>query len=312
MNPFTTIDFGSEMSGPNPSAVESDEINVKEVIRRLSSSTGDAISVCEFYDLNESDLRRDYQTAIGCLIQCESMIKDLQEQLLSKEERIVCLEDKIMHMSLELASSMAREDDLQHKMKTSFTSKSSATNTTSFTTTTSLETGLTSPPLDDSTSRRFSTNFDFGQLLFGIKNEICIRNDPKLVEEAQVQPTTDPIEIDEKTVSGDEACRTSRFGLFVRNNSSRKERRVDEMQMELPKAPDAMEEEEGQRNQLYFGGNRRRPPRSRLERQHSSRSFLEATGVVFPSTSLDVLAKGCHMKRSMNKGLCNEGWSQFE
>ena len=143
MNPFTTIDFVSEKSGPNPPAVEveSDEIYVKEVIRRLSS-----VSVSEFDDLNESDLRKDYQTAIDCLIQCESIIKNLQKHLLSKEERIVCLEDKIMHMSLDLASSMAHGDHLQHKLKKSFTSASSATNTTSFSTINSFETGLTSNP----------------------------------------------------------------------------------------------------------------------------------------------------------------------
>jgi hypothetical protein len=283
---------------PYPPAVENDEINLKEAIRRLSSITGDAVSVYEFDYLDESDLRRDYQTAIDCLIQCESMIKNLQEQLLSKEERIVSLEDKILHMSLELASSMAREDHLQHKMKTSFT-----TSTKSFTTTTSFETGSTSPPLDNSYSSGLSKNF--GQLLSGIRNSIVVRNGPTLVEEAQEKPTTDPIEIDEKTASGDEACRTSKLGVFVRNNSIRKERRVDEMQ-----TPDAMEEEEGQRNQLPFGGNRRRPVRSRVESRQSSRSFLEATGVVFPSTSFEVFSKGC-LTKSMDKALCNEGWPEF-
>jgi hypothetical protein len=177
MNNFTTL--------PNPPAfeVENDEINLKEAIRRLSSITGDAVSVYEFDYLDESDLRRDYQSAIDCLIQCESIIKHLQEQLLSKEERIVSLEDKIMHMSLELASSMAREDHLKHKMKTNFTSASStkATNVISFTSATSSETVLTSLLTDDSNSSRFSKNF--GQLLFGARNETGIKNELKLLKE---------------------------------------------------------------------------------------------------------------------------------
>ena len=315
MNPFTTVDFGSEqsqidfgsaeMSEPYPPAVESDEINVNEVIRRLSSKTGDAVSVSEFDDLHESDLRKDYQTAIDCLIQCESIIKNLQEQLLSKEERIVSLEDKIMHMSLKLASSMAHGDHLQQKLKTSFTSASSATNTTSFTTTTSFEPGLTSNPIDDSNSSRLSKNF--GQLLFGTRNDIVVRNGPTVVEEAQVRLITDSNDKSEKTALVDEPCRISKLGLFARNNCSRKEKRPSE----FPISEDVKVVEEGQRNQLHFEqGNRRRPARTRVERRQSSRSFLEATGVVFPSTSLEVLAKGCLMK-SMKKGLCNEGWPEF-
>jgi hypothetical protein len=312
MIPFTNVDFASEESqidfGPNPAASESDEINdVKGVIRRLSSKS----SLCEFDDLHESDLRRDYQTAIDCLIQCESMIKDLQDQLLAKDERIESLEDKIMHMSLQLASSMAREDHLQHKMKTRASFADQATNVSSFTTAASFETGST-PPLDDSGSVRFSMNF--GQLLFGLRNEVGGRNEPKLVEEAQEKPAADSIENDEKTVPVDETCIMSKLGLFVRNNCNLKERRssVDSMQMELPKAPDAMEEEkkEGQQDQLNIVGNRRRPARKRMERRQSSRSFLEATGVVFPSTSFDVLAKGCLVK-SAEKDLGNEEWPKF-
>jgi hypothetical protein len=313
MNPFTTIDFVSEKSGPNPPAVEveSDEIYVKEVIRRLSS-----VSVSEFDDLNESDLRKDYQTAIDCLIQCESIIKNLQKHLLSKEERIVCLEDKIMHMSLDLASSMAHGDHLQHKLNSSFTSASStkATNVISYTSAASSEMGLTSPLIDDSNSSRFSKNL--GQLLFGVKNEIGIRNDSKLVEEGQANFSKNPNDISEKTASAVEARRMSKLGLFARNNCSRKERRLSGMQLEFAESQDVKvveeeEDEKGHRNDMNFDGPRRRLARTRYERQPSARSFLEATGVIFPSTSLDVLAKGCLTTSTKKVGECNMGWGEF-
>ena len=313
MNPFTTIDFVSEKSGPNPPAVgvESDEIYVKEVIRRLSS-----VSVSEFDDLNESDLRKDYQTAIDCLIQCESIIKNLQKHLLSKDERIVCLEDKIMHMSLDLASSMAHGDHLQHKLNSSFTSASStkATNVISYTSTASSEMGLTSPLIDDSNSSRFSKNL--GQLLFGVKNEIGIRNDSKLVEEGQANFSKNPNDISEKTASAVEARRMSKLGLFARNNCSQKERRLSGMQLEFAESQDVKvveeeEDEKGHRNDMNFDGPRRRLARTRYERQPSARSFLEATGVIFPSTSLDVLAKGCLTTSTKKVGEGNMGWGEF-
>jgi len=88
------------------------------------------------------------------------------------------------------------------------------------------------------------------------------------------------------------------------------------MQLEFAKSQDVKveeeeEEEEGHRNGMYFDGTRRRPALKRNERQPSSRSFLEATGVIFPSTSLEVLAKGC-LTTSTKKGVeCNEGWGEF-
>eukprot|EP00584_Thalassiosira_punctigera_P004171 CAMPEP_0172528392 /NCGR_PEP_ID=MMETSP1067-20121228/2801_1 /TAXON_ID=265564 ORGANISM="Thalassiosira punctigera, Strain Tpunct2005C2" /NCGR_SAMPLE_ID=MMETSP1067 /ASSEMBLY_ACC=CAM_ASM_000444 /LENGTH=309 /DNA_ID=CAMNT_0013312289 /DNA_START=141 /DNA_END=1070 /DNA_ORIENTATION=- len=60
---------------------------------------------------DDARLRRDYQHAIDCLLQCESVIDSLQEQLASKDERIAALEARIVEMSLELASSKAFEDE---------------------------------------------------------------------------------------------------------------------------------------------------------------------------------------------------------
>ena len=221
-----------------------------------------------------------------------------------------------MHMSLDLASSMAHGDHLQHKLNSSFTSASStkATNVISYTSAASSEMGLTSPLIDDSNSSRFSKNL--GQLLFGVKNEIGIRNDPKLVEEGQANFSKNPNDISEKTASAVEARRMSKLGLFARNNCSQKERRLSGMQLEFAESQDVKvveeeEDEKGHRNDMNFDGPRRRLARTRYERQPSARSFLEATGVIFPSTSLDVLAKGCLTTSTKKVGECNMGWGEF-
>lgn len=314
---FTTNDYnylGSEMSGSIPESGEDDDMDVerKVVVRRVSTKNSHSDDLVE-----ESDLRRDYQTAIDCLIQCESIIENMKEQLLSKEEMIASLEDKIMTMSLELASSMAREDHLQHKMKTSFTSVSlhQATNmTTSFTTATSVETGLQSsspaplskdqPTLDDSATTRASVSKNFfGQILFGVRNELDVKNE-------------DPNEHDDKILPLDDTSGVSKLGLFMRNSCSRMERRVEEMQMEPPKVDNYAPKVDNYDNN--FGELRRRQP---AKRRPSSKSFLETAGVVFPSNSLDVLAKGCmSINKSLDyaggwntkiKGATNEGWGEF-
>jgi len=322
---FTTNDnnyLGSEMSGSIAEWGENDdmEAEIKNVVRRVSTQEGHHSD-----DLLESDLRRDYQTAIDCIIQCESIIENLKDQLLSKEEMIASLEDKIMTMSLELASSMAREDHLQHKMKTSFTSVSSHQATdmmASFTTAPSVETGLQSSPpaplskdqptLDDSGTTRISVSKNFfGQILFGVRNELDVKIEPK--------PADDPDDNDDKILPLDDTSGMSKLGLFMRNSwdsCSRKERRVEDMQMESPKVENYAPKVENY--DINFGELRRRQP---AKRRPSSKSFLETAGVIFPSNSLDVLAKGCMSNNrspdngggwnTKSKGVSNEGWGEF-
>lgn len=62
-------------------------------------------------DNSEFDLHQDYHAAIECVVQCEFIIKSLQEQLTSKEECISSLEEKLVAMSLELALAKASEDE---------------------------------------------------------------------------------------------------------------------------------------------------------------------------------------------------------
>jgi len=61
-------------------------------------------------DDEEADLRQDYQSAVDCLIQCESLFNTFQTRISSYEEQIALLEEKVMSLSLELASVKARED----------------------------------------------------------------------------------------------------------------------------------------------------------------------------------------------------------
>lgn len=61
-------------------------------------------------DSEDFELRRDYQTAIDCLVLCESVIGALQAQLAAKDEEIAALEETAVRMSLELATLKAFED----------------------------------------------------------------------------------------------------------------------------------------------------------------------------------------------------------
>jgi hypothetical protein len=90
---------------------------LRERIHRLLKRSIDIITMPRFcaitgeFDLgDESDLRQNYQNAVDCLIECETLFNSFQEQLRLKEDRIVTLEDKVMELSLELAAVKARQD----------------------------------------------------------------------------------------------------------------------------------------------------------------------------------------------------------
>ena len=53
-----------------------------------------------------------------CIIHCESLIKTLEEQLSTKDDTIVSLEEKLVQMSLELASTKANKDELELSYRT--------------------------------------------------------------------------------------------------------------------------------------------------------------------------------------------------
>jgi len=67
----------------------------------------------QFHPTYDFDLHRNYHDVVDRLIQCNSLINALQDQLASKEEQIKNLEGKLVEMSIELASSKALEDEHQ-------------------------------------------------------------------------------------------------------------------------------------------------------------------------------------------------------
>ena len=69
---------------------------------------------------------QDYQNAIDCLKQCETIIAGLQDQLHSKDAQIANLEEKMVHVSFELATSKAFEDEHRSKRRSTPADESSA------------------------------------------------------------------------------------------------------------------------------------------------------------------------------------------
>jgi len=67
-------------------------------------------------DSYEFELHQLYHNAVECLIKCDRTICSLREKLSLKDETITSLEEKIVQMSLELASSMAMQDEQSHQL----------------------------------------------------------------------------------------------------------------------------------------------------------------------------------------------------
>jgi hypothetical protein len=82
--------------------------------------------------------------------------------------------------------------------------------------------------------------------------------------------------------------------------------------LEFPKSQDVKAVDEGDEqehpNKTNFLGPQHRLALKKFKKQPSSWSFFELMGVIFPSLSLNVLAKGCLMKGMKKGGKCNEGW----
>lgn len=63
-------------------------------------------------NINDNELLlHHYQNAIDCIVQCESIIKILQYENVTKDKQIKSLEEKLVKMSFEFASSKALEDE---------------------------------------------------------------------------------------------------------------------------------------------------------------------------------------------------------
>jgi len=100
----STADCGNSSVGNN-SACSRLSIIQEQIDSSETSNGGQVVAF--------DDLRRDYKDAIQCIVHCESLIKTLESQLTTKDDIISSLEEKIIQMSLELASAKANEDELQ-------------------------------------------------------------------------------------------------------------------------------------------------------------------------------------------------------
>lgn len=69
--------------------------------------------------MGELELCQCYQNAVECLVDCDNVITNLQEELTSKNDLIASLEEKIVRMSLELATSKAFEDEHRSRRRVS-------------------------------------------------------------------------------------------------------------------------------------------------------------------------------------------------
>mmetsp|Transcript_27127 Transcript_27127/g.49259 ORF Transcript_27127/g.49259 Transcript_27127/m.49259 type:complete len:381 (-) Transcript_27127:83-1225(-) len=101
----------------------------RDVQKRLAVLVGDDLPTS--IDSEEFNLHKNYHSAIECLLHCEQIISNLQEELISKDDQIAnlenilqeqvvskddhiaALENKLVHMSLELASAKSLVDEHQ-------------------------------------------------------------------------------------------------------------------------------------------------------------------------------------------------------
>lgn len=247
-------------------------------------------------DLEFNELRKYYAGAVECVKQCESIIADLQEQLASKDCHISSLENKIVKMSLELASAKAFEDE----------HRSTRRNSSIF-----LEDDET--PCDDRAvihwkerpPRRCSCSSDGAAVMQKIKRMPFDRRHSWSLTLGFMSLGS---ELVSETVS-DDSLRSSNMDISESSSSSfnlvqffrKNKEELDDTSSEHKVGSKEQEENEHQNDDTDSGithhqsvlSNKRQPTsQRRLERMQSKlHSSLE--GVVFPKSFEEVISKGC-------------------
>lgn len=323
-------------------------------MRRFSEVSASQQSVASESDLAELDLRKDYRNAVECLVQCESIIVILEEKLAAKDERIAGLEDRIVRMSLELASTKASEDRLQHKLRMGVASSSMS----SFALASTNEEGgdgerrpcghpsrRTTIAHDDLSRYRPVSNRrkEAGGLVRDAAADAdCAKTSftTAATTSFTTAATTSFTSVSSRQGWNMDDSNTSRFGQFIKNCCGPKQQQQQgdggTMHVHFPEQQQQVssqnggktdiidEKEEGEQTTANNGDNndpfqlqrprtRRAPNRKRTELQKSSRSFLEARGVVFPVSSFEVINKGCLERSTVDEGCLskNEEWGAF-
>lgn len=110
-----------------------DVVHEEEKLPSINDMTSYQQDCWEWEDSNNNNntsnfdlILQDYQNAIDCLKQCETIIAGLQDQLHSKDAQIANLEEKMVHVSFELATSKAFEDEHRSKRRSTPADESSA------------------------------------------------------------------------------------------------------------------------------------------------------------------------------------------
>lgn len=254
-----------------------------DTMSRLCAITGEFDQIRD----EDSDLRQDYQNAVDCLIQCETLFNSFQEQLRLKDDRIITLEDKVMDLSLELAALKARLDLPNLKSSETEASRSSSS------------TQQKRPSVGScscSSNRRISwtswasfensSNIQFNVPNFGNLINTSLRwLEAKRVNSnggVQVEFPKD-CENDSKTGYGGGVDPTG-GKMLRRHTSNLKRRSSDSLHLERPFR------------------------RSRSAASSGITGLTTLEGVVFPVSSFEVFSKGCRMDKSKKTDMRNSEW----
>ncbi|KAL7537855.1 hypothetical protein ACHAWF_005919 [Thalassiosira exigua] len=310
--------------------------DTEAVLRRASE-----LSAAHSDGLDDLDLRQSYDDAVDCVFKCESIIVNLERQLKAKDERIAeleaaagsgpsareeldakderiaGLEEKLVSMSLELASTKASEDRLQLKLTQSNSSLSALAASAASTQSPSLSRRYL--PVSNAGAR---DRGGWGCLSrWGNGREVVESDegsDEANKESFTTEATAESTDVDEAADKGDEGdvkIDNGKLEKFLEMMTGRKDEgvRFAEAPAEAPPSeprlapPPPPPHGEAQAPSDSGGRRQRRAPgRRRRELQKSSRSFLENRGVVFPVSSFEVLDKGCATAGAIEKRGAND------
>ena len=234
-------------------------------------------------DDESADLRQDYQNAVDCLIQCETLFNSFHEQLQLKDERIITLEDKVMELSLELAAIKAHQDVPNLKANESGnqqTRPSACSGSGGFRRKSWTSWAIDNPNND--TLRLPNFGHLINRSLNWLETKHAAMNDGAGVVQVEFpKDTNDPKE----TGSGDLGP-TIGDKMLRRHTTNLKKRSSGSLHLERP-----------------------------LRRSRSSASSgmtgLTLEGVVFPVSSFEVYSKGCRVGRTKKTDMRNSEWPEF-
>jgi len=247
-------------------------------------------------DDEEADLRQDYQNAVDCLIQCESLFNTFQTQISSKDEQIALLEEKVMSLSLELASIKTCEDYRRLKISVSVSDCGDKLK------------------MEDLT--RMHHRHHPHAAASAAARDVAVRRTtwapggsssagyPGAPEDSIVKKLTQ-----------------NYLGLFLRKNtnsttsSSASSSHQQEQQLFHPEEPECGPS---------MLDSTKTPQRPSIRTRSQDSLLLQLDGVVFPVSSLDIIRRGCarrsreqvdddqhHPRRKSNQEMRNEEWPSF-